>query len=99
MISIKKYMARLSRERPKMIVYRNSLYTITIGESQLLEGVDVYICTNNHTGVVEAEEQMLPRIIDYAEQLNEKVVELITSGMDIYPDERVTITEPCGNVQ
>jgi len=69
-----------------MIVYRTALYTVETGESQMLEGVEVYICKNNTTGVVEAEEQMLPRIIDYADQLEAKVLEMIeTEGKDIYP--------------
>jgi len=80
-------MARISLEGSKaMIVYRTALYTVETGESQMLEGVEVYICKNNTTGVVEAEEQMLPRIIDYADQLEAKVLEMIeTEGKDIYP--------------
>ena len=71
-----------------MIVYRTALYTVETGESQMIEGVEVYICKNNTTGVVEAEEQMLPRIIDYADQLEEKILEMIEKdGKDIYPSE------------
>lgn len=75
-----------------MVVYRTTLYTVVTGESQMLEGVEVYICKNNTTGVTEAEEQMLPRIIDYADQLEEKIMEMITvEGKEIYPLETTTL--------
>lgn len=68
-------------------IYKNNNFTVTVGESQVLEGAQVYICTNNITGVVEAEEQMLPRIIDYAEQLDEKIGEMLQEGVELFPDE------------
>ena len=75
-----------------MVVYRTTLYTVVTGESQMLEGVEVYICKNNTTGVTEAEEQMLPRIIDYADQLEEKIMEMIAvEGKEIYPLETATL--------
>ena len=78
----------------KHIIYKNNSFTVTVGESQMLEGAMVYICTNNITGVVEAEEQMLPRIIDYAEQLNDKIGEMVLEGVELYPDERQTTVSP-----
>lgn len=69
-------------------IYKNNNFTVTVGESQVLEGAQVYICTNNYTGVVEAEEQMLPRIVDYADQLDEKIEEMLTEGVDLFPDNR-----------
>ena len=95
-----KSMAKTSKDRPKVdVVYKNELYTVTVGESKMLEGVVVYLCINNCTGVIEAEEQMLPRVIDYADQLCEKITEMVTSGMDIYPDTRVTALPTSSSVQ
>ena len=68
-------------------IYMNSMYTVSAGPSMLLDGAIVYLCINNLTGVVEAEEQMLPRIIEYADQLEKKVGEMLEAGYEIYPVE------------
>jgi hypothetical protein len=67
-----------------MIVYENANYKIDIGESLLLEGASVYRAINKYTGVMEVEDQMLPRIVDYANQLDEKIGELQEEGLLSY---------------
>ena len=64
------------------LVYRNNNYTVRVGTSTLVEGAEVYLCENIHTGVVEAEDQMLPRIIDYADQLDEQLIKMERDGCD-----------------
>ena len=67
-----------------MIIYENVNYKVDIGDSLILDGAVVYRAINKYTGVIEAEEQMLPRIIDYANQLNEKIGELQDEGLISY---------------
>jgi hypothetical protein len=62
------------------MIYQNKNYTVEIGESQILEEAQVYLCRNRETGVIEAEEQMLPRIVDYANQLNQELERMRKEG-------------------
>ncbi len=64
-----------------MNIYENNNYIVVIGESQILQDADVYLAKNKSTGVVEAEEQMLPRIISYADQLDAEVSKLTEDGV------------------
>lgn len=63
-----------------IIVYQNENYYVMAGESCIVEGAIVYLVKNNWTAVIEAEEQMLPRVVDYADQLNEKMMEMRLNG-------------------
>ena len=63
-------------------IYRNNNYIVRVGTSQLVEDALVYVCENNHTEVTEAEDQMLPRIVDYADQLDEKLIDMERNGYD-----------------
>jgi len=62
------------------MIYQNKNYTVVTGESQILEEAQVYLCVNRETGIIEAEEQMLPRIVDYANQLNEELERMKREG-------------------
>ena len=63
-------------------IYENDNYKVVVGDSLIFERpTPVYLCINNGTGIIEAEEQMLPRIIDYALQLDEKVKEMEEEGI------------------
>ena len=72
-----------------MIIFENSNYVVETGLSQFVEDMVVYLVKNKTTGVVEAEDQMLPKIIDYAEQLNEATSE-IGDAVDLYPEPELT---------
>lgn len=72
-------MDKADKPTPK-VIYENDNYKVIIGDSLLLENAVVYKAVNKVTGVEEAEEQMLPRIIDYANQLDEKLKEIEDEG-------------------
>jgi hypothetical protein len=61
-------------------IYENNNYYVVMGESQILQDAEVYLVRNKRTGVIEAEEQMLPKIIDYADQLDTALQELSEAG-------------------
>ena len=61
-------------------IYENNNYIIVLGESQILQDAEVYLVKNKNTGVIEAEEQMLPKIIDYADQLDTALDVLYEAG-------------------
>ena len=61
-------------------IYKNNNFIVKVGESSMLEGAQVYHAVNIYTGVIESEDTMLPRIIEYADQLDLAVEELIASG-------------------
>lgn len=61
-------------------IYENNNYIVVLGESQILLDAEVYLAKNKNTGVIEAEEQMLPKIIDYADQLDSALEELNEAG-------------------
>jgi len=61
-------------------IYENNNYMVVLGESQILQDAEVYLVKNKNTGVIEAEEQMLPKIIDYADQLDSALDELNEAG-------------------
>lgn len=63
-----------------MTLFENNNYQIEIGPSQVLEDATVYLVRNKRTNVIEAEDSMLPRVVDYARQLDEAVVELEQEG-------------------
>lgn len=71
-------MANLIQESNE-VIYDNNNYQVEIGPSQVLEDAIVYLVRNRRTNVVEAEDSMLPRVIDYAKQLDEAVEELMGS--------------------
>ena len=63
-----------------MSIYENNNYQIEIGPSQVLEDAEVYLVRNKRTNIIEAEDSMLPRVVDYARQLDEAVSELTEDG-------------------
>ena len=66
--------------RVEDIIYQNDNYKVVIGDSLMIEGAKIYTAVNRITGIVEAEEMMLPRIVSYANQLNKEVSEMINEG-------------------
>lgn len=69
----------------KMSIYNNNNYQVEIGPSQVLEDAIVYLVRNKRTNVIEAEDSMLPRVIDYAKQLDEAVEEIMEQD-ELFPD-------------
>jgi len=63
------------------VLFKNQNYIVNVGPSLVLEDAMMYHAVNIETGVIEAEEQMLPRIIEYAQQLNEAVEDLRMQGL------------------
>jgi len=61
-------------------LYENNNYGVEVGESQILQDAEVYLVRNKTTNIIEAEEQMLPKIVDYADQLNDAMEELTAAG-------------------
>jgi hypothetical protein len=76
-----------SQRESNLLVYENNNYTVTVGPSQLLEGAEVYLCRNKYTNVIEVEDTMLPKIIDYAQQLDSAATELMENE-NMYPDKQ-----------
>ena len=66
-------------------VYENNNYIVKIGPSQIYEDYTVYLIRNKRTNVVEVEDTMLPKAIDYAEQLN-TAVEDIGENLELFPE-------------
>ena len=71
-----------------MLVFENNNYTVVKANS-LVEGFPIYQVINKITDVVEMEEPMLPKCIDYAQQLNAGMSELMEQ-LDLFPDNRST---------
>lgn len=65
-------------------IYENNNYIVEVGDSLILEDAKVYLAKNKRTGVVEAEDQMLPKIVDYAKQLDEALAET-QEHFDLFP--------------
>jgi hypothetical protein len=63
------------------VLFKNQNYIVNVGPSMVLEDAMVYHAVNIETGVIEAEEHMLPRIVEYAQQLNEAVEDLRMQGL------------------
>jgi len=68
-----------------MRIFENNNYQVEIGPSQVLEDANVYLVRNKRTQVIEAEDSMLPRVVDYARQLDEAIIELEQEG-SLFPD-------------
>lgn len=66
------------------IIYENNNYRVEVGPSMILEDARVYLAINKRTGVAEAEDSMLPKIIDYAIQLDMKLGEIIEE-IELFP--------------
>ena len=64
-----------------VVLYENGLYEVVVGDSQMMDDMKVYLAINKSTAVIEAEDQMFPRIVDYANQLDMKTKELIEEGV------------------
>jgi len=69
----------------KIVWFENDNYKVVTGKSMLVEDMVVYVAINKTTQIVEAEEQMLPRIVDYAMQLDSKIKELEMEGIILSP--------------
>lgn len=50
-------------------LYENGHYRLQVAESSLISGANVYAIVNKFTGVTEVEESMLPKALDYLDQL------------------------------
>ena len=61
-------------------IYENNNYKVEIGQSKVIEGMRVYVVINKRTSIVEAEDMMLPKVIDYANQLDDAVIEMVVEG-------------------
>ena len=68
-----------------MLVFENNNYIVVVGESQVLEDAQTYLVKNKMTDVVEAEDPMLPRAVDYAMQLDETTSQLMHDE-EMFPD-------------
>lgn len=72
-----------------MLVYENNNYIVDTGESLILENGKVYRVINKMTSIVEVEEAMLPKCIDYAQQLDVGMTELMEQ-LNLYLEERTS---------
>ena len=71
-------------------VYENDNYTVVVGESNMIEDYKVYKVINKRTGVAEVEDSMLPKIIDYAVQLDEAIDKIVDEGVVLFPETQVS---------
>ena len=61
-------------------IFKNNNYILVVGPSIVFEDAQMYHVVNKETNVIESEEQMLPRAIEYANQLDEAVEDLRAKG-------------------
>ncbi len=66
-----------------MLVYENNNYIVDTGDND----DSIYRVINKMSGVVEVEEAMLPKCIDYAQQLDIGVAEVMEQ-FELYPEDR-----------
>jgi hypothetical protein len=71
-------------------IYENGYYKVIVGDSNMIEDYKVYKVINKRTGVAEVEDSMLPKIIDYAVQLNEAVDKIGDEGVVLFPESTVS---------
>lgn len=67
------------------LIYENNNYTVEVGESNLIEDYKVYVVKNKRTGIVEAEDPMLPKAVDYAQQLDGAMEKIVEDGLNLFP--------------
>lgn len=67
--------------------YCTDTYNLIVGPSQLVEDFNTYLIINKETKIVEMEEPMLPKAIDYIQQITAALAEenekLITKPVSI----------------
>jgi len=72
-------------------VYENNNYIVKVGPSKIYEDYIVYLVRNKRTDVVEVEDSMLPKAIDYAVQLNKAIIDITeVDDLELFPETSIS---------